>query len=399
MQESVGKHVLIIVENLPLPFDRRVWMESNTLTKAGYKVSIICPKGKGYESEFESINDIDIYRHDLPPEESSAKGYLREYSHALYHEWRLARKIYKKQKFDVIQACNPPDLIFLVALWFKILHGVKFIFDHHDLNPELYESKFFKRGFFYQALKWAEKFTFKTANMVISTNESYKEVAITRGGKKSEDVFVVRSGPDLSLFKIKPPKQEYKNGKKFLVGYLGVMGEFDGVDHLVKAARRIVHDLNRKDIQFCLIGSGPCFEDLVKLRDEYNLQDFMQFTGRVSDEDLIARLSSCDVCVNPDPKNPLNDKSTMNKILEYMALAKPIVQYDLLEGKRSALEASWYADPDNIEDFASKIVELIDKGDEYRAEMGQFGLRRMQDELEWAYQKEKLLKAYKHLLG
>lgn len=389
-----GKKVLIIVENLPSPFDRRVWMESNTLVQNGYEVTIICPKGKGYEDEYEEIDGIHIYRHDLPPEHSSALGYIREYTYALIHEFRLALKIRKKHGFDIIQICNPPDILFLVTLWFKWFYGTKVIFDHHDLNPELYESKFNKRGFFYYALKIAEKLTFKTADLVISTNESYKEVAITRGKKDPNKVHVVRSGPDLTKFKAVPPVPEYKNGRKYLVGYLGVMGEFDGVDHLIKAANIIVNEQKRTDIQFCLVGSGPCFEDLQKMSAEFGLTDFIDFTGRISDEDLISRLSSCDICVNPDPVNPLNDKSTMNKILEYMALGKPIVQYEVLEGKRSALEASWYAKKNDIHDFASKICQLCDSDEEVKNHMSTFGLNRMRDVLEWKYQSQKLIKAY-----
>lgn len=397
MKESPGK-ILIIVENLPLPFDRRVWMESNTLKNEGYDIFIICPKGKGFDKDFEKINDINIYRHPLPPEKSSALGYLREYSHALYYEWKLARKIYKEHKFDVIQACNPPDFIFLVALWFKIFYKVRFVFDHHDLNPELYESKFNKRGFFYHFLKVAERLTFKSADMVMSTNESYKEVAITRGHVDKEKVHVVRSGPDLDLFKLKPPNSTYKKGRNFLVGYLGVMGEFDGVDHFVRAIGIIINEMHRKDIQFCLIGSGPCFEDLKQLSTDLGINEYVEFTGRISDEELLKRLSTCEVCVNADPLNPLNDKSTMNKILEYMALSKPIVQYDLVEGKRSAGEASLYAKPNDIDDFANKIIELIDD-ESKRIRMGRIGRRRMEDKLEWKHQSKKLINAYQYLFN
>jgi glycosyltransferase involved in cell wall biosynthesis len=395
MKESLGK-ILIIVENLPLPFDRRVWMESNTLTKEGYEVFIICPKGKGYDKDFEEINNIKIFRHPLPPEKSSALGYLREYSHALYYEWKLARKIYSQYKFEVIQACNPPDFIFIVALWFKLFHKTKFVFDHHDLNPELYESKFSKRGFFYYFLKISERLTFMSTNMVISTNESYKKVAISRGHVNESKVFVVRSGPDLNLFTLKAPNNKYKNGKKYLVGYLGVMGEFDGVDHLIKAINIIVNDMKRHDIQFCLIGSGPCFNDLQELSLELGVEDYIEFTGRISDEDLLNRLSTCDVCVNSDPLNPLNDKSTMNKILEYMALSKPIVQYDLVEGKRSAKNASLYAKPNDISDFANKIVTLLEDEDK-RHKMGIIGRKRMEDKLEWKHQSVKLINAYNNL--
>jgi glycosyltransferase involved in cell wall biosynthesis len=393
MKESLGS-ILIIVENLPLPFDRRVWMESNTLKDNGYDISIICPKGKGFDKDFECINGIDIYRHHLPPEKSSALGYIREYSYALFYEWSLARKIYKKKKFGIIQACNPPDLIFLVAIWFKIFHKVKFIFDHHDLNPELYISKFGRKGFFYQCLLVAEKFTFRLADLVISTNESYKEVAVNRGNKNPKDVTVVRSGPDLAIFKKKPVNNKFKNGKKFLVGYLGVMGEFDGVDYLIRAVDYMVNERNYLDIQFCLIGSGPCLDSLKSLTNELKLDSFVEFTGRIPDNELLERLSSCDVCVNPDPLNPLNDKSTMNKILEYMALGKPIVQFNLVEGRRSAEQASLYAEPNNVPDFGDKIITLLEDAD-LRIRMGAIGRDRMENQLEWRFQKEKLMSVYK----
>jgi glycosyltransferase involved in cell wall biosynthesis len=369
-------------------------MESNTLKDNGYEVSIICPTGKGYESPYEQINGIHIYRHPLPPEQSSSLGYIREYAHALYHEFRLARKIRKERGFDVIQICNPPDVLFLVTLWFKLFFGCKVIFDHHDLNPELFEAKFNKRGFFYYALKWAEYFTFKTADLVISTNESYKKIAIERGGKKPEKVHVVRSGPDMDKFKAVPANPAYKKGRTYLVGYLGVMGEFDGIDYLVKAVEHIVHTQNRDDIHFRLVGSGPCLDQVKELSETLKVSDYIDFTGRVSDEELILSLSSCDVCANPDPVNALNDKSTMNKILEYMALSKPIVQFDVLEGRFSAQDASLYAEADNIEDFALKISGLCDAPAEEKQRMGDFGYNRMKNELAWNYQRAKLLDAY-----
>ena len=391
-REPSGK-VLIIVENLPVPFDRRVWMESNALKKAGYQVSIICPTGKGHESLYEEIDGIHIYRHRLPAERSSALGYIREYGFALWSEWRLALKVKKERGFDIVHACNPPDLIFLVALWFKVFCRTMFIFDHHDLSPELYESKFNRRGVFYYLLRLAERLTFLTADAVISTNESYKEVAVARGKKLPAQVHVVRSAPDLSRFNKVAANPDYRRGRRHLVGYLGVMAEFDGVDHLVKAAHELVVKRRRTDIHFCLIGSGPVLEDLKKMANHLNIADYLEFTGRIADKELIERLSSCDVCVGPDPLNPLNDKSTMNKILEYMALERPIVQYDLVEGRRSAAGASLYAEPNNIVDFATKIETLLSKPEE-GAEMGRIGLQRMVDELEWKHQVPKLLRAY-----
>jgi glycosyltransferase involved in cell wall biosynthesis len=396
MTTSLGK-ILIIVENLPVPFDRRVWMEATTLQRAGYQVSIICPTGKGHEKLEEEIDGIFIYRHRLPPELNSSIGYLKEYAAALWWEWKLALRVRQQRGFDVIHACNPPDLIFLVAAWFKFFHGTKFIFDHHDLNPELYESKFNRRDFFYHTLVGAERLTFMMADTVISTNESYRDVAITRGKKRSEDVFVVRSGPKVDKFKPVPPDPAYRRGREYLVGYLGVMGPQDGVDHLLKAAQTLIVQRGRTDIQFCLIGSGSMFEELQKLARELAVIDFVEFTGRIPDEEVIRRLSSCDVCVNPDPLNPLNDKSTMNKILEYMALERPIVQYDLLEGRRSAADASVYAEPNNIQDLATKIEQLL-ADPEARARMGQIGRQRMVDTLEWKHQAAQLLNAYEKTL-
>lgn len=392
-KSSKPDRVLIVVENLPSPFDRRVWMEATTLIKAGFQVSIICPKGKGYEKSYEVIDDIHIYRHPMPPDISSVKGYLTEYASALFWEFRLANKVWRERGFDIIHICNPPDLLFLIAGWFKLLKGVKVIFDHHDINPEMYEAKYDRRDFFYYGLCLVERLTFATADTVISTNESYREIALTRGHKQSQDVFVVRSGPDLSRFLATPPNPIYRQDKKYLVGYVGVMGEPEGLDYLLEAVRYLVCDRNIRDIHFMLMGSGPMFEQLQNLAQELGVADFVEFTGRIPDSELMERLSSCDVCVNPDKKMPYNDKSTMNKIMEYMAMGKPIVQFDLMEGRKSAGEAAVYAEGNNAVDFAEKIVELL-ADPEGRKKMGEIGLRRMQESLEWRYQIPTLLKAY-----
>ena len=396
MTASPGK-VLIIVENLPVPFDRRVWTEARTLRQAGYQVSVICPVGKGYEALEEEIEGIDIYRHRLPPEANSAVGYFREYVAALRWEWKLAHKVHKKRGFDVIHACNPPDLIFLVAAWFKLLYGTKFIFDHHDVNPELYESKFHRRDLFYHGLRLAERLTFALADTVISTNDFYREIAVTRGRIPPEKVFVVRSAPDLSRFSRVPENPAFRRGRRYLVGYLGVMGPQDGVDHLLQAAHELVVKRGRKDIQFCLIGKGPVFESLKTMAQELQVADCVEFTGRIPDAEMIERISSCDVCVNPDPLNPLNDISTMNKILEYMALERPIVQYDLQEGRRSAAGASLYAKPNNSVDLANEIERLL-ADPQTRARMGQLGRQRMVEQLEWRHQIPKLMRAYETTL-
>ncbi|AOY84353.1 MAG: glycosyltransferase family 4 protein [Moorea sp. SIO1G6] len=385
--------VLIVVENLPVPFDRRVWMEATTLKKAGYQVSVICPTGKGYEKDYEVIDDIHIYRHPMPPDISSVTGYLREYATAVFWEFRLAHRVWRERGFNIVHICNPPDLLFLVAGWYKLLRGVRVIFDHHDINLEMYEAKYERKDIFYYGLSLAERLTFATADVVISTNESYREVALTRGKKKPEDIFVVRSGPDLSRFRPTPPNPAYRKNKKYLVGYVGVMGEPEGIDYLLKSVRYIVYEKQRQDIQFMLIGSGPMFEKLQELSEKLGVADYVEFTGRIEDQELLERLSSCDVCVNPDKKMPYNERSTMNKIMEYMAMGKPIVQFDLLEGRRSAAGASVYAKGNDEVDFAEKILELIEDP-ERRKQMGLEGQCRMKEKLEWRYQAPKLLDAY-----
>lgn len=387
-----GRKILIIVENLPLPFDRRVWHESRTLTAAGAQVCVICPTGKGYEKRYEEIDGVHIYRHNLPLDAKGASGYLLEYGAALFHETRLAWKILFKHGFDTIQGCNPPDLLFLIAWQFK-LFGKRYIFDHHDINPELYEAKFNKRGFFWKLMVLFEKINFWSANVVISTNQSYREIAMERGGKKSEDIFVVRSGPDLNRLHVMPSNPKWKNGRDAMVGYVGVMGDQEGIDLLLESAREIVFDQGR-DVQFVLVGGGPALDDLKALAAKLGLQDHVTFTGRAPDEELFEVLSSADVCVNPDRVNPMNDKSTMNKILEYMAFSKPIVQFEVTEGRYSAQEASLYAEPNNTTDMANKILSLID--DPARsAEMGVIGRTRVEKELSWDYQVDTLIAAYK----
>lgn len=395
---SLPIKVLIIVENLPVPFDRRVWMEATTLQRAGYHVSVISPKGKGFEEDYEIIEGIHIYRHCLPTEVSSVAGYFREYFWALIWEFRLAWRVWQEQGFDLIHICNPPDLLFLVAGWFKLFYGVKVIYDQHDLNPELYEAKYGRRDIFYYGLRCAEFLTFATADIAISTNESYRNIALSRGRKKNERVFIVRSGPDLSRFRPLPANPTYRRDRKYLVGYVGVMGEQEGIDRLLEAVQYAVLKKGRKDFHVMLIGSGPMLDQLKVLTEELGIAEYVEFTGRISDAELLERLSSCDICVNPDRKNLLNELSTMNKILEYMALGKPIVQFDLLEGRRSAAGASLYAIPNDKIDFAEKMLWLLDSP-QRRKQMEVEGKRRMREMLEWRHQAPILLEAYAKAFG
>jgi glycosyltransferase involved in cell wall biosynthesis len=386
------KGVLILVENLPAPFDRRVWQEACALRDAGYLVSIICPTGKGCEKKFEAIEQIHIYRYKLPVEASGALGYIAEYSMALVHTFVLAWKVLFARGFDVIHACNPPDLFFLIGGFFK-LFGKKFVFDHHDLGPELYEAKFGRRDLFYRLLLMFEHWTFRFSDVSIATNESYRRIAIERGRMNPERVFVVRSGPSIERMRIGPAVERLKCGRRYLVGYVGVMGRQEGIDHLLQSVRTIVFGLERTDIQFGLVGGGTSLEEMKALARKLGVADFVYFTGRVPDEEMLAMLNTADVCVNPDIANEMNDKSTMNKIMEYMALGKPIVQFDLTEGRYSAQMASLYSRGNDPEDMAAKIVELIDDPAK-RAEMGEFGRQRVQEVLEWRHEVPKLLSAY-----
>jgi glycosyltransferase involved in cell wall biosynthesis len=377
-----SRKVLIIVENLPVPFDRRVWLEATTLVRNGYHVSVICPKGKGFDADYEVLEGVHIYRHPIPAELGTTLGYLREYATALAWEFRLAHKVWLEQGFDVVQICNPPDLLFLVASWFKYLHGTRIVFDHHDINPELYEDKYGKRGPFYLALRWAERLTFATADVVITTNESYKKIALERGRKSPERVYVVRSAPDLTKFKPVTANSDYRNGRSYLVGYVGVMGAQDGLDYLLRAVHYLVNARGRDDIQFQLIGGGPALIGLQELASYLKITDFIDFVGFQTGDALLERLSSCDICVSPDPNTPYNNLCTMNKILEYMALGKATVQFDLLEGRRSAGNASLYANHNRHEDFAEKILQLIDDP-ELRTALGDEGRKRLQERFEW----------------
>ncbi len=396
MSPSSRGSVLIIVENLPVPFDRRVWIEATTLKEAGYDVSVICPIGKGLNERYDIIDDIHIYRHPLPKETGSKLNYIREYATALYWEFRLAWKVKRERGFDIIHICNPPDLLFLIAGWHKIFSGVRVVFDHHDVNPELYEQKYHRQDILYHGLRFVERLTFAIADVVLSTNTSYREIALRRGGQTPSNVFVVRSAPNLHQFKPLPIDPSLKKGRTYLVGYVGIMGEQDGVDYLLQAVEFIVHHAGRTDIQFHLIGGGPALNDLIRLSRSLGVEDFVEFVGFRSGDDLLTRLSTCDICVSPDPRNTYNDICTMNKTLEYMALAKPIVQFDLTEGRQSAADASLYADPNDTRDFARKILKLADSP-ALRERLGLIGRRRMESHLEWRHQAPNLLAAYRQL--
>lgn len=399
MSKPHPKHIVIIVENLPVPFDRRVWLEASTLRDAGYKVSVICPKMMNYTKSYEELEGIRIYRYRVYEAKSGIFSYLMEFVYCWCRTFLKVLRIRLRERIDIIHGCNPPDTFWLIGRIFKPF-GVRFIFDEHDLCPEVYLSKKddFKQDAIYRILIWLQKMTYKTADVVISTNESYRKIAQERGGVPADRLFVVRSGPDLKRLKSTTPREELKRGKPHLICYLGTMGPQDGVDYLLKSIAHLKYQLKRDDFHVAIIGGGIMFEELKKLAQQLHLEDVVTFTGRIADAEVMQYLSTADVCVCPDPKNPLNDVSTMNKTLEYMVFGKPIVAFDLTETRYSAGDSALYAQPNEVADFASKIVTLLDNV-ELRQRMGKIGQERIKQHLAWEHSIPHLLAAYKKALG
>jgi glycosyltransferase involved in cell wall biosynthesis len=390
---AVECRVLIIVQNLPVPFDRRVWLECQTLVSAGYRVAVVCPKGSG-DPAYEVIDTVELYKYPAYAPGGSKLTFVAEYAYSFLATTWMALKARRSGRFVVIQACNPPDIFWPLAMAFRALEGTRFVFDHHDLCPELYESRFpGGRMLFYKGLRALERRTHRAADHVISTNDSYREIATTRSGKLPTDVTVVRTGPDPQRLRRGRACPELRRGRRFLAAYIGVMGPQDGVDIVVRAADIVVHDLGCEDIAFTLIGSGDCFGDLVALRDELGLAGHVEFTGRAPDELVSRILSTADVGLSPDPKNPLNDVSTMNKTLEYMAFELPVVAFDLRETRVSAGDAAVYVTPNDVYDYAKAIVALMDD-EPMRARLGKLGRARVEQELAWCHQERAYLGVY-----
>lgn len=392
---SAKRRVLIVVENQAVPLDPRVWREARSMTDHGYDVTVLCPRRKGYSRRYEITDGVRIYRHPMPLEGSTVFSHLSEYACAFILEFLYTFWIYLRHGFDVIQGCNPPDNIFLIALPFKLL-GVKYVFDHHDASPELYVSKYGMRRLYKMLLK-LEKLSYKCSDVVMATNESYRKLAIIRGGIRPENVFVVRNGPDTKTFNPVLPNPARKRGKRYLVAYVGNMNFQDGLDILLEVAKR-VKQLGQDDVHFTCVGRGPELKKLEQLVQEIELEDTVEFTGRVSNEELIEILSAADVCVNPDRPSEMNNISTMIKVMEYMALGKPIVQFESKEGRFSAQEASLYANKEEgFVDFADKIIWLLERPEE-RRRMGEYGRKRIETQLAWEYSVPLLLAAYRRAL-
>jgi glycosyltransferase involved in cell wall biosynthesis len=384
--------VLLLVENCSVPFDRRVWQEACALRDAGYAVCIVSPREHGQKA-WEILDGIEVYRHPALPDASGPLGYVLEYGMAIFWETLFVWRVFFRRGFDVVHVSNPPDILFLVGGLFKVFFSKKLVFDHHDICPELYEAKFGGKGLPFWVLSRLERWSIKSADLVISTNESYRRIAIERGRKDPSRVFVVRNGPDLERLHSLAPIPTLKLGRSYLVGYVGVIGAQEGLHHLIHAAAYIVHDCGRTDTHFAIIGSGPDLDKNRRLAQSLGVARYFTFTGRVSDQVLLEYLNTADLCVGLDDYNSLNDKSTMIKIMEYMALGKPIVQFALAEGRISAGEASLYAQPNDHIDFARKMLELLDDPAR-RDAMGQCGRTRVERALAWKHQAPTLLAAY-----
>jgi glycosyltransferase involved in cell wall biosynthesis len=390
--------VLIIVQNLPVPFDRRVWLECRALVADGYQVAVVCPKGK-QDPAYEVVDSVELYKYRPYAPGGSKLGFVAEYAYSFFGTAWLTLKARRSGRFAVMQACNPPDIFWPIALVLRLLDRTVFVFDHHDLCPELFQSRFPDGPRLpYRGLRALERRTHRTARHVIATNESYRNIAITRSGKSPADVTVVRSGPDPQRMQRGQARPELRRGRTYLAAYIGVMGPQDGVDIVVRAAAIVVNELGRDDIAFTLIGSGDCFGDLVALRDQLGLAGHVEFTGRAPDELVADILSTADVGLSPDPLNPLNDLSTMNKTMEYMAYELPVVAFDLRETRVSGGDAAVYVSSDEVRDYAAAIVDLMDD-EPRRSLMGKLGRARVENELAWNHQERAYLGVYQRLLG
>lgn len=398
LRETSPPRTLIIVQNLPVPFDRRVWLECKALTAAGYDVTVVCPKGKD-DPDHQVIEGVTLLKYRPYAPGGGALSFVMEYAYSFIRTAALAVRARRKGKFAVLQACNPPDIFWPIARWLRWRDRTRFVFDHHDLCPELYDSRFPRGNPLPKlGLLALEKATFSTADHVVATNASYAEIAMRRGHKAPEDVTVVRTGPDSDHLKRQNVVHALLRGRRHLVAYIGVMGPQDGVDLAVRAAAYIVHNLGREDVAFTFMGSGDSYDGIVAIRDELGLQDYVELPGRVSDDMVMNVLSTAAVGLSPDPKNALNDVSTMNKTLDYMAFALPVVAFDLKETRVSAGDAATYIETEDVASYARAIVELLDDARK-RDIMGEAGRLRIEQELSWSHQRDRYVGVYDALVG
>ncbi|MEM4847074.1 MAG: glycosyltransferase family 4 protein [Thermosphaera sp.] len=393
VEPPARERVLMLLENQTYPQDPRVRREATALVDAGYRVYVIAPKRKDQPLQ-EVIDGVCVYRYPAPPAANSVLGYLWEYGYSLVASSVLSLLVFLREGFDIVHAHNPPDAFVFIAAFYKLL-GKRFVYDHHDLAPEMYHARFNGRGnrLIYQTLVVLEKLSCRLADHVIATNESYKAMEMQRGGVPEERITIVRNGPELESVRLVKPDPELRSRAKTIIGYVGVMGFQDGIDYLLRALHHLVYDLGRSDFFCVLIGVGDARASLKQLATQLGLDPFIWFTGWVSDADLIRYLSTADICVDPDPSNAFNDRCTMIKMTEYMALAKPIVAFDLPEHRYTARGAALYVKPNDELEFARALVQLMDNSAR-RREMGSLGRHRIETELAWRHSVPALLNAY-----
>jgi glycosyltransferase involved in cell wall biosynthesis len=391
--------VLMLVENVPAPLDRRVWPEALALRDMGFQVSVISPKGSTqYQESHICIDGIHIYRYSLPQVGPKYIAYFVEYGVSLLMMFLLSLKVWFRHGFDVIHTSNPPDIFFVIGLFYR-LFGKKFVFDQHDLAPELF--KVMSKGRMkavHKLMLFLERRTYRTADIVLVANESFKHIAIKRGGCRPSKIFVVRNGPNLKHMKPVTPEPELKRGYRYLLAYVGWMAVQDGIDYALYALHELVHKRGRQDVSLVLMGDGDYAPELRRLIKELQLEEQANFLGWTEPADVLRYLTVADIGLSPDPRNGLNEHCTMIKTVEYMAMSKPVVAFDLAETRFSAQDAALYAEPNVVADFADKIEMLLDD-DKLRYRMGEIGIERIKGKLSWEQSIKNLRLAYEALFS
>ena len=395
---SAAPHVLVIIQNLPFRIDRRVRSECRALTDAGYRVSVVCPQENPDEPARFQVDETTVYSYAPPPDSRGVLGYVREFLVCWWRTARASARVHRDAPFQVIQACNPPDTYWLLALLWRLRRGVRFVYDQHDLCPEVYLAKFGRQDLLYRALLLLERATYRTADHVISTNGSYRQIALERGKVDLSRSSVVLSTPDADLMRRGDPEPGARDLGKHLVCYVGIMGSQDGVDRLLAAIEHVVRVRGRTDVRFALLGFGDALEGLRADCTRRGLDLWVHFTGRVDHVAIGRWLSSADLGVTPDPPNEFNDRSTMNKTLEYMAHELPVVATDLTETRRSAGDAGRYVAGSDPAAFGDAILEILDDPDRARR-MGLAGRARIEGELSWRLQAETYVRVFDTVTG
>jgi glycosyltransferase involved in cell wall biosynthesis len=386
----------MLLENNPYPQDGRVRGEANALAAAGYRVSVICPSARGQPWR-EILGGVRVYRFPAPPAANGFLGYLWEYGYSMVATFVISLLVLLREGFDVVHAHNPPDTFVLIAAFYKLL-GKRFVYDHHDLAPGAYYARFGGNGnrLVYRTLLLFEKLSCRLADHVITTNQSYKTVEMQRGHVPEQRITIVRNGPDLNLLRPVRPDPNLRQVGKATIGYAGRMGVQDGVDYLLRALHHLVCDLGRTDFFCIIVGDGHALPSLKSLAEQLGLADYVLFTGWVGYAEVARYLSAADICVAPEPSNAYNDRSTMIKMMEYMAMGKPIVAFDLPEHRFTARAAALYVRPNDEFEFARALAQLMDDPAR-RQSLGSFGRRRVEAELAWHHSIPNLLEAYRRL--